>query len=775
MDDGRVDHGGGDQPDANASRRVATVDPGTSLQRPSPSAVGYPRQDYYSPGYGEPEPDLAATIFYYVRILIRRKWLIAGIALVLLTVGGLYAFMKTPLYLATVRIQIEQKTAKVVEGGETSALEGGRDFLRTQYELLKSRALAERVVSSLQLQHQDSFMRPKEVSAISVIVNTIRGDDGTKRLLSPLALQTKAVRIIQDNVSIRPLPGSRLVDIQYKDASPAQARRIANAYANAFVAANLDKRFQANAYAKTFLQDQIQQLKIRLQKSEKTLIEFAQREQIVAVRDKASIAENNLAAANASLGGLISERIKNEQLWRQVQEAKGFGLPQLLTNSVIDGLRERRNKLTTEYQEKRETFKPEYPAMVQISNKIKEIDRQLNTEVRTIRESLKAAYESSKNQEAEMRAQITELRGAVLDLQKRGVQHNILRREVETNRKLYNSLLQRLKEVDIASGVGTNNVFIVDKAEEPERPSEPRIARILALALMLGLGGGFGVAYLMEIMDDRARVPEDVEEATGLSLLGIIPAVPGEHAFEQELLEPRSGVSEAYRSLATALQFSTEAGLPRSIAVTSAGPGEGKSSSAIAIARHFALMGMRVLLVDADLRKPSLHNKLGRDNSIGLTNYLTGAMPPPETFQDSGFQNLTFMASGPLPPNAADILGGTKMYSLVSVGGEAFDLIVIDAPPLLGLADAQLIASSVAATVFIVGAGQSKKGMIRNAVGRLAMARVPVIGSVLTKFDAKSGGYGYGYGYSYSYGGDAYSYGISKEDSSPALNAPKET
>jgi succinoglycan biosynthesis transport protein ExoP len=237
----------------------------------------------------------------------------------------------------------------------------------------------------------------------------------------------------------------------------------------------------------------------------------------------------------------------------------------------------------------------------------------------------------------------------------------------------------------------------------------------------------------------------------------------------------RQAAYEAYRSLATALQFSTEAGLPRSIAITSAGPGEGKSSSAIAIARHFALMGMKVLLVDADLRKPSLHTKLGRGNSVGLSNYLTGALPPPETFQESGIHNLTFMASGPLPPNAADILGGTKMYSLVSVGAEAFDLIVIDAPPLLGLADAQLVANAVSTTIFVVGSGQSKKGAIRNAVGRLAMARVQVIGSVLTKFDAKSGGYGYGYGYSYSYGGDAYSYGVSKEETSAALNPPKES
>ena len=563
------------------------------------------------------------------------------------------------------------------------------------------------------------------------------------------------------NVSIAPVLQSRLVDLTYLDPNPARAQQVANAYAEAYVASTVDKRFQANSYAKTFLEDQIKQLQIRLESSEKALLEFAEREKMVEVTEKSSIADSNLAAANTAVGQLISERIKNEQLWKQVEKATAISLPQLLSNHVIDLLRGQRKALETEYQEKLENFKPSYPAMIQIVNKLKEVDRQIAAEVGTIRNALKAAYESSLSEEGEMKARIETLREEVLNLQKRGIQYNALKREVDTNRGLYNSLLQRYKEVDIAGGIGTSNVFIVERAALAFAPSEPNIPRYLIIALAMGFGLGVTCTIVLEMLDDRVRAPDEMEQISGLATLGIIPR-PDEGQAGDALIDPRSAVSEAYRSFATALQFSTETGLPRSIAVTSAGPGEGKSTTVLAIARHFAQMGLKVLLIDGDLRKPSLHAKQGLDNAIGFSNFLTGASMPPEVIQKTDYPNLAFMASGPLPPNAADLLSGTRIYSLISLGSEVFDLIIFDAPPLLGLADAQLIASATAATIFVVGAGDQRRGMIRSALRRLQLARVNVLGSVMTKFHAKSVGYAYAYSYKYSYGHsykeDAYSH-----------------
>ena len=754
-----------------------------ALVRAESAAVWPVRRDPYAvfgPGSTlEEDNNLGVTLRQYAYMLLKRKWLILGVLLAFTVLGLILTLLKTPLYVATVRVQIERDSAKIVEGGATLPTDPeSSDFLRTQYELLKSRAMAERVVSSLHLYDEDSFFQPRDVSPIGLLSGIL--SSSKIELPPPTARQGWATGIVLSHVTVSPVPGSRLVDISYVDPSPARAQQIANGYADAYVASNLDKRFEANSYAKTFLEDQIKQLKIRLEESERALQDFAEKEKMVEVSDKASIAENNLAAANAAAGQLISERMKNEQLWRQVETATAINLPQLLSNSVIEVLRAQRKTLETEYQEKLENYKPSYPTMVQISNKIKEVDRQLAAEVKTIKNAYKGAYESSLAQENEMKARMETLKGEVLDLQKKGGQHNILKREVETNRGLYNGLLQRSKEVDIAGGVGTNNIFIVDRAMLPGAPSEPNLSRALMLSLALGFGAGVGIALLLEMLDDRVRAPEEVEALSGVATLGVIPRAEGVDAVNEAINAPHSAVSESYRSLGTALQFSTENGLPRSITVTSTGPGEGKSTTAVAIARHFAQMGLKVLLVDADLRKPTLHAKLGLKNTNGLSNYLTGSSLPPEVIQGTDHANLSFMASGPLPPNAAELLNGTRVFSLISIGSEVFDLIIFDAPPILDISDALLLASACAASIFVVGAGEKRKGMIRAAMRRLQLTRITVIGTVLTKFDPKSVGYTYGYGYGYGYGDGylrgPYSYGYSaasdesKQLAKPSLN-----
>src|SRR5215469_12975910 len=471
----------------NAGNAAGAHTGGQALVTARPAQDALVKYDPYGPGgYGHPPydegGDLGASLRHYIYIFLKRKWLILSVALVFLVLGGVRTSLKTPLYSSTVRIQIEREPVKIVEGGATAPGDSNSsDFLRTQFELLKSRAMAERIVSALHLDTDRDFLKPRDFSLLSLL-------KGAKPNTAPQAAASVAAvaAAVASNLTVSPVPGSRVVDLSYLDPSPARAQQIADAYADAYIASNLDKRFQANAYAKTFLDDQIKQLKIKLEESEKALLDFAEREKMVELNDKASITESNLSAANATLGQLVSDRIKNEQLWRQVENSTAINLPQLLSNSVIEVLRGQRKALETEYQEKLENFKPSYPAMVQISNKMKEIDRQLAAEVKTIRNSFKAAYESSLGQENEMKARIDTLRTEVLDLQKKSIQYNILKREAETNRGLYNSLLQRYKEVDIAGGVGTNNIFIVDKASFPGGPSEPNLQRALLLFGMIG-------------------------------------------------------------------------------------------------------------------------------------------------------------------------------------------------------------------------------------------------------------------------------------------------
>jgi polysaccharide biosynthesis transport protein len=714
-------------------------------------------------GYGGAYPAInpettgfVAKLFEFWWILKKRRWVVLSVLLAFLAIGLLLTLMTTPLYTATVRLQIDRNVAKVVEGGNVVPLEGSDfEFMKTQYELLMGRTIGERVVSALKLGDDPDFVKARGFSLLGAVRELFTSFNGEGARVNR---ENAATLVVMENRTIRPVAGSRLVDIGYSDPVPSRAHRIVTGLADAFINSNLDKRFQANTYAKTFLEDQAKQLKLRLEESEKALLEFGQKEQIVSVTEKSNIAENNLSSANATLGNLAAERIKNYELWKQVETAKAINLLQFLSNGVIDGLRAKRNSLETEYQEKLETFKPSYPAMVQITNKIAEINRQLASEVNTTKRALKAAYESSLSQEAEMKKRIDILKAEVLDLQKRSIEYNILKREVDTNRALYDGLLQRYKEVDIAGGVGANNVFIVEKAPLPRSPSSPQIARSLMISLAFGAMAGLGAAYLLEHLDDTVRNSEDLERITGLTTLGIIPRSERGKAFEAELVDPRSQIFEACRSLCTALQFATENGLPKTLLVSSAGPGEGKSTTALVIAKHFAAMGLKVLLVDGDLRKPSLHVKLGLGNHTGLTNLLTGALSPPEVIQDTGSPNVTFIPSGPLSRNAADLLGGARMFSLLSVGVEIFDLIIIDSPPVMGLADTPLLSSLTAATVFVASAGQVRIGLIRNAIKRLQFARGCVIGTVITKFDAKRHGYGYEYRY------DGYGYGHGPEN-----------
>lgn len=746
MQTGNNGEAGIDGPEGGARKLPAPVS-GRGLSV-SPEGYGYGTVAYADHSQGENEFVILARRL--LAIALKWRYLIVGAAGAFLAVGLVYSFLTTPLYSATVRIQIDREAGKVVSGDSAAPSEtGNNDFQRTQHELLRSRAISERAVSTLGLDQKASAEASMGLfGAIFALFASAPSEEEQAATQERRRAQT--VRRVQGNVDIRPVRGSRLVDIVFTDPSPMQAASIANAYADAYVAANLDKRFEASAYAKVFLEDQIKQLKLRLEDAERALITFAESENMVQTNDKVSIAESNLAAANVALGTLISNRMRDEQSWRQVESSTAINLPQLLTNSVIDGLRAQRNVLRRDYEEKLETFRPSYPEMVQISKKISEIDRQLVAEVSTIRSSLKAAYEASATQETQMQKRIEELRAEVIDLQKKSVRYGILQREVESSRNIYNSLLQRYKEVDVASGVGTNNIFIVDRAL-PGARSHPRTMLILAGAFALGLAAGFGSATLIELFDDRIRTPDDAEKATGLPILGVVPYVELNEGLLPELGDPRSGIAEAYRSLATSLQFSTEAGLPRSLVVTSGGPAEGKSSTAIALARHFAITGKKVLLVDADLRRPSLHNKLELANANGLSNVLTGMLSINDVIQTTTVDNLWFIGSGPLPPNAAELLGGTQIFSFIAVGLEVFDLIIFDSPPMLGLADAQLLGAAASATIFVTGSGQARRGLVQNALRRLQLARAMPIGVVLTKFNAAAAQYGYGYGYHYGY------------------------
>jgi polysaccharide biosynthesis transport protein len=316
--------------------------------------------------------------------------------------------------------------------------------------------------------------------------------------------------------------------------------------------------------------------------------------------------------------------------------------------------------------------------------------------------------------------------------------------------------------VGVAGGADTNNISVVDKADPPRAKYRPSLTINGLVAVFFGLFGGIALAFIFEHLDDTIKQPEDVERVLGISVLGIIPFIrEGKERKSRTGLamgtidDPRSAFAEAYRSVRTALQFSTADGAPKVIMVTSSSAGEGKSTTALSLAIHFAQANKKVLLVDADLRNPSLHRTLALENSTGLTNVLAGEAKPFEVTKLTTLPQLFFMATGPLPPNPAELLSGAKMISLVTLAAEKFDHVVIDGPPVLGLADALVLGHLAEGTILVVSAGDTRRGFAQGAIKRLRSAHTRILGCVLTKLDANSSSYGYHQNYYYYYNQDA--------------------
>ncbi len=690
----------------------------------------------------------------YWRLLLKHRFLIGGIFLAAMALGVAATLLMTPIYTASATLQIDREAARVVETDDVAPRESmiaGEEFFQTQYGLLRSRSLAERVVDALGLARDNEFLEEMGASAPS------EGSEAERSTARRIAV----LNTVRDNLGVQPVRGSRLVGVSFDSPSPGLSARVANAFAENFIQSNLDRKFESSSYARQFLEERIAQTKTRLEQAERELVAYAAEQQIINVAEPGaggandgsqSLAASDLNALNASLARARAARIAAEAKWRQASSSALMSQPEILQNPAVQRMSEQRATLSAEYQEKLRVFRPDYPEMQQLSAQIAEIDRQIQSVASNIRGSVRQQYQAALSEEQALEARVNSLKSDVLDFRDRSVQYNILQREVDTTRTLYDGLLQRYKEVGVTGGVTTNNVSIVDRAEPPRAPSKPNLMLNLALAAALGLGLGVLAAFAAEALDDSLAAPEDVEVKLGIPVMGVVPKLAKSTTPIQALADARSSFSEAYYSLRTALQFSTSDGVPPALLVTSSRPGEGKSTTALAIAANFAGIGKRVLLIDGDLRKPSLHRLIGVNNDRGVSNILSGAATIHEVVQRSEDPNLSFIPCGPLPPNPAELLGAGRVRALLEEASSIYDLVVIDGPPVLGFADAPLLASHVPGTLFVLESRMTRRGQARGGLRRLGQARARVLGAVLTKFAAPKGGYGYGYYYDYDYG-----------------------
>lgn len=737
-------------------------DSGANLPRPSiatgqragPIVVRHgrdidPFEDFEEEIFDNQQREQLAAIWNAV---LKHRWLISGVLVVTLLLSFAATLLMQPLYTAQTVLQIDRESSQIVdiEGLNPQEALTGNEFLDTQVGLLKSETLARRVVTSLRLQNDPVF---RELAGLPRLVPGERPKD-------PANAEDAMTGIVLKSSSVRQQGLSRLVTVEFTSPSPQLSARVANAMAENFQKISMERRFESSSYARQFLEERLKTVKQRLEASEKELVAYGAAQQIINVSPGSSegatdTSSNSLTAANlSSLNGMLTaaqgERIKAEQRWRQAQSVPALSLPEAQSDSTIQSLVQRRGTLSATYQEQLRIYAPAMPQMQQLKAQLDETDKQLAAAGANLMASIRSQYEVALRQERSLSGQVERLKGNFMDLRERNIENTILQREVDTNRSLYDGLLQRYKEVGVAGGIAANNISVVDRALPPGGPSSPKLVLNLAIGFLLGLGLAGAAVLFLEIMDEAVRTPDDVVSKLGLTVVGVIPSIEKASTPKAELSDPRSSLSEAYASARTALQFSTVEGAPANILVTSARPSEGKSTTSYALARSFAQLGMQVLLVDADLRNPSIHRLLAVDNFGGLTNFLTGS-DWKRFVQKTDLDNLSVLPTGPLPPNPAELLSNIRLPELLAESREFFDVLIIDGPPVIGLADAPVLASRTAATLFVVESAVARRSVVKIAVRRLLQARAKIAGALLTKFDAKGVGYSYGYSYAYDY------------------------
>jgi capsular exopolysaccharide synthesis family protein len=703
---------------------------------------------------GPPRPgNKAIDLLAYWQMLLKRRWLVLGIMASGLALALLVTLLTPPVYRASATLQIDREAMQIVlVEGVTSGEASGGDFFQTQYELLKSRALAERVTNKLHLANSPALANVAGRSWVDRVLHSLRPE---KAAAPGGGDSTRAVQVVQRGLEVEPIRNSRLVRLSYSSGDPRLSAKIANAFAAEFIAQQLDHKLDASSYAKKYLEDQLRDTKAKLEQSERALVAYAQKEKIVSTGDGPSLVAQNLGALNSQLADAQGARIRAEARLRGATSAKGAGLPaDMLTDSNVRILQQQKATLQGEYQQKLQVFKPDYPEMKQLQGQIDAVDRQITAALGDVRASVRSEYEAALAQESLLTQELASLRGQTLNVDSHSIEYNILKREADTNRQLYDALLQRYKEIGVATDVGSNNVSIVDRALPPAGRYKPSLPLNLGIGLLLGAILGALAAFALEFLDQTLKTPHDVEHRLRLPVFGIIPKLKKQEVPAQALRDLRSPFSEAYRSVRTALQFSTDSGVPKVLLVTSAGAGEGKSTTAWSLARNFAQLGKRVLLIDGDLRNPSLHRVSEVRGDIGLSNLLAGAAQLNEAIQDTDDPCLKIVLSGPLPPNPAELLAGSKLISLLTVAAEAYDQVIIDGPPVLGIADAPILANAAAGTLLVVEAGKTRIQTAQIAIKRLYAARARLVGAVVSKYAAGHHAYGYGYGDygSYSYG-----------------------
>ncbi len=723
----------------------------------------------------------------YFRILRKRLWVVLTCVAVIVGSIAIATLRSTPIYQATGSIAINKMDNIINFKSEQNGGMGYEDptDLDTEVRILRSDLLALQVIRELNLDKDPASAN--------------RGLQTTDALQPDSTRMSAILGDFKGQLSVALEPGTRIIDIHYRSPDADRAAQVVNTLMHTYVEQNFKTRFESTMQASDWLSKQLVDLQIKVETSQEKLVKYQKQHDILGIDEKTNIITSKLDELNKGLTAAESERMEKESVYRLVQEndtdaasAAAIGASHTQTSgsnstsNLLEKLREQEADLKIQIAQLSTQFGPSYPKLAQLNNQVKEVDAQAQGELRKVTSRLRGDYLASLQREQMLHGAMEKQKQEANKLNESAIEYSLLKRDLETNRTLYEGLLERLKEAGVTAGLRSNNFRIVDAARKPTVPAEPNIPRNLAFALALGLSTGLGLAFVMEALDNTVRTPEQAQLISTLPSLGMIPlgsliGEPGAPrltvATSKEAVElvtqarPQSQMAESYRALRTSLLLTSLGAPPKVILVTSALPQEGKTTTSMNTAIVLAQKGSRVLLIDADLRRPSIHKALKLGPRTGLSNVLTGsAQLHQATVRSTLVPTLFVLPAGTPPPNPAELLASSHMRDVLIELREQYDHIVIDTPPALSVTDAVILSTIADSVVLVIRSGQTTRQALRRARDLLVRVNARIAGVLLNAADLKSADYYYYYEYRGKYGDRYY-----KADELPDGAAPSDS
>jgi succinoglycan biosynthesis transport protein ExoP len=717
-------------------------------------------------------PSQESTLREYLRVLIKRKWLVTGVVAGIFAVVAIASLRQTPVYEAVGQIVVNKADSNLITFKDSMPVVDYYDQsdLDTEVRILQSDLLALQVVRQLNLDKRPEFGGHPEQKQPNLVADPMQNDSSrTSALLGAF----------RGNLHVTLIPNTRIIEIHYNSTDPQLAANSVNTLAATYVEQNFKTKFESTMQASDWLSKQLVDLQMKVETSQEKLVRYQKEHEILGIDEKQNITTEKLDELNKEMTTAESDRMQKEAVYRQTQSSD----PEVVASAIIadaagggngasllDKLREQQAGLRIQIAELSTQLGPSYPKVAQLNSQVKEIDHEVQTEVNKAVDHLRGEYQAALQRETMLRESFDKQKQEANKLNESAIEYSLLKRDVESNRTLYEGLLEKLKEAGVTAGLRSNNFRIINAARVPTAPSEPNIPRNLAFALVLGIISGVGLAFLLENMDNTVRTPEQAQAISGLPSLGMIPLgsksgnrgpsgarltlTSSKEAVEMVTqVRPQSQMAESYRALRTSLLLSNLGAPPKVVMVTSARPQEGKTTTSINTAIVLAQKGVRVLLVDADLRRPSVHKTLGMGPRSGLSNVLTGTATLQQTVTTSPvLPNLFILPAGSPPPNPAELLASSHMRDLLVELREQYDHIVIDTPPTLSVTDAVVLSPRADATILVIRSGQTTKQALRRSRDILMQVNAHVAGVLLNAVDLTSPDYYYYYEYQGKYG-----------------------